>query len=106
MTDLYPLLSLGLIGCIWLAAFIQGARLYRTFLHKYPDVASKSIPFAFDELNHPEKLLFFFRRTSLTLLKSDVELWKLRQQMVFLLCLSLIVPLLCFAILGIVAIRS
>ncbi len=84
--------SMGLVFGVWLACFIQSHRLFYKFREKYPDVAGRDIPHAFETRENPEKLFYFFRRKSLELLRSDPELWGLRQQVKLLTILSIIVP--------------
>lgn len=90
MSEVYPLLAL--ILAVWLACFIQSHRLFYKFRAKYPQIAQRDIPHAFQTCEHPEKLLYFFRRKSWEVLRSNPELWGLRQQVLFLTILSLLIP--------------
>jgi hypothetical protein len=95
MSEVYPLLAL-ILG-VWLACFIQSHRLFYKFRAKYPDIAQRDIPYAFQTRENPEKLLYFLRRKSREVLRGDPELWGLRQQVKFLTVLSVIVPPVGFA---------
>lgn len=95
MSEVYPLLTL--IVVVWIACFIQSHRLFYKFRAKYPDIAKREIPHAFETRENPEKLLYFLRRKSLEVLRSDPELRGLRQQVKFLAILSVIVPPVGFA---------
>jgi hypothetical protein len=100
MSGWFPVVLLGVVACIWLAALYQSQKLYDAFVAKYPRQAIEHIPFAFSRTRHPEKLLFFLRRTSIPLLRADASLWKLRQRLKFLLILSLVVPVASFVLLA------
>lgn len=86
------LISACMIGYFVLGAFtmftswVLSHKLYYTFLARHPDVAHKEIPFAGQRVAHPEKLYFFFRREALPVLRSDPEVWRLRQQLKAALC--------------------
>ena len=97
LSQVYPLLTVILV--VWLACFIQSHRLFYKFRAKYPDIAQRDIPHAFETRENPEKLFYFFRRKSVEVLRGDPELWGLRQQVKFLTILSIIVPPVGFAFL-------
>jgi hypothetical protein len=84
---------------VWLACFIQSHRLFYKFRAKYPDIAQRDIPHAFETRENPEKLLYFLSRKSLELLRSDPELWGLRRQVKMLTILSIVIPPVGFAVL-------
>jgi hypothetical protein len=84
---------------VWLACFIQSHRLFYKFRAKHPDIAQRDIPRAFETCEDPGKLFYFLRRKSLEVLRSDPELWGLRQQVKVLTILSVIVPPVGFAFL-------
>jgi hypothetical protein len=83
---------LALVCAVWLACFIQSHRLFYKFREKYPDIAERDIPHAFETRENPEKLFYFSRRKSAEVLRDDPELWGLRQQVRLLTILSIIVP--------------
>src|SRR5262245_22544837 len=99
----YPILMAAAIVPLWIITLIQGQRLYRAFLNKYPREASELIPFAFTRMRHPEKLFFFFRRSSMPLLKRDAHLWRMWRGFVISLALLFAIPV-CFLVFG--AIRT
>jgi len=78
---------------------IQGGKLYRDFLARHPKEAGRLIPFAFSSTMHPEKVIFFLRKTSRPVLRADPNLWRLRQRVILLLLLSLLAPIACFVFL-------
>jgi uncharacterized membrane protein (DUF485 family) len=85
------------VALLWVATVVYGHRLRRHFVAKYPEVASKDIPYAFSHVAHPEKALFFLRRKARDVLRNDRELFKQRQRFVWLSVLSLIAPFAGFA---------
>lgn len=93
MNSLIPFILFIFTCCSFVAAAIQNAKLYRVFIAKHRVEAEKLIPFAFSPIRHPEKLLFFFRKSSLPLLRQDAEVWKQRQRLKLLLIISLILPI-------------
>jgi hypothetical protein len=90
MNEVYQFLALILV--VWFACFIQSHRLFYKFRAKYPEIAQREIPRAFETCEHPEKLLYFLRRKSREVLRNDPELWGLRQQVKFLTILSVLIP--------------
>ena len=90
MNEIYQFLALVL--AVWFACFIQSHRLFYKFRAKYPEIAQREIPRAFETCEHPEKLLYFLRHKSREVLKNDPELWGLRQQVKFLTILSVLIP--------------
>jgi hypothetical protein len=107
MSD-WPLFALFIFtGCSWIAFAFRTGKLYADFLNRYPREAEELIPSAFDpRTKHPEKIIFFFRRESLPLLKSDPHLWRLRQQVKFLLWLSILTPALAMVVCAFLALAS
>lgn len=95
-TAIYPL-TLFISTCLlWAFTVFYNMRIFRAFRKKYPDVAAREIPFAFDNSGHPEKAWFFFRRKAVEVLRGDPVLWPMRQRFLRLTLLSLILPLLGF----------
>jgi hypothetical protein len=81
-----------LVNVVWALTVYQSHRLGKLFIAKYPEVASREIPYAFSHVAHPEKAIFFWRRRAAQLLRSDRELWKERQRFLYLSAASLLVP--------------
>jgi hypothetical protein len=100
MNSTYPLIALALIAVVWVAAALQNRRLYHAFCQKHPLEAQRLIPAAFFTDQHPEQLFFFFRKTSLPILRADLDLWRLRQRLKVLLVLSACIPLACMGFLA------
>ena len=94
------------IAGVWVITIIQNVKLYKAFLAKYPQEAERAIPFAFSNTSHPEKLLFFFRKTSFPMLKADLDLWRQRQWLKLFLIISFLLPLVCFGFLALVALTE
>ncbi|HUJ10075.1 MAG TPA: hypothetical protein VL171_08620 [Verrucomicrobiae bacterium] len=90
MSEAYQFLALVLF--VWFACLIQSHRLFYKFRAKYPEIAQREIPRAFETYEHPEKLIYFLRPKSREVLRNDPELWWLRQQVKFLTILSVIMP--------------
>lgn len=87
-----PLVWFVSVALLWTVTVFYGHRLRRHFVAKYPETASKEIPYAFSHVAHPEKALYFFRTRARDFLRSDAELSKQRQWFVWLSMLSLIAP--------------
>jgi hypothetical protein len=103
MRAIFPTVLFFLVGITWVSTAIQGVKLYESFITKFPKEAQERIPYAFSRIRHPEKTIFFFRGDSITLLRGDPEVWKLRQRFKMLLSLSALVPLIGFLIIACVA---
>ena len=104
MSTYYPATFLVVVFGVWLALFIQSHRLFYSFRAKYPEIAKRDIPYAFEFSPTPEKFVYFFRHKSLDILQNDTELWSLRRQVKILTFLSIVVPPLGFGILVAVAV--
>ena len=82
-----------LTGVLWLIVAIQGHRLFFIFRKKYPEVARREIPSAFEVYGRdPERFLYFFRKKSSALIQQDETLWKLKRQIIVLGITSLALP--------------
>src|SRR6266540_5476003 len=106
MSNLYPVVFLIAIAGTWFLTAWQNHKLYRAFLAKYPKEAEKFVPFASSKTRHPEKVIFFFRRTSLPILKADSTLWKQRQRLKLLLIFSVLPPFACLVLLALRAVAE
>jgi hypothetical protein len=104
LSTYYPATFLVVVFGVWLALFIQSHRLFYSFRAKYPEIAKRDIPYAFEFSPTPEKFVYFFRHKSLDILQNDTELWSLRRQVKILTFLSIVVPPLGFGILVAVAV--
>lgn len=87
-------------GAIWALTAWQNSHLVRLFWQTFPHLAQRELP-GFGR--HPENTIFFFRRRTVELLRGDAALWRQRQRLLLLFALSVLVPLLGFAGIGIVA---
>ena len=82
-----------LTGLLWFIVFIQGSRLFFTFRKKYPEVAKKEIPYAFELYRRdPERVFYFFRKKSSALIQQDETLRKLKRQIIVFGIASLALP--------------
>ena len=106
MSMAWPISVMGLVSLIWVVSFVKGHKLFYRFRAKYPDLARKNIPYAFDSYAHPEKFFYFFRKRAMDVLKSDKELWDLRQKVKVLTILSFVVPLTVFLFLVLIAVLN
>ena len=105
MSAIYPLIFLLATAFVWLLTAWQNSRLVHLFWQRCPQIAQRELPGTLDP--HPEKTFFFFRRRAVEVLRGDEVLWRQRQRLLFLFALSVLVPMLGFASIGIVAyIRS
>lgn len=84
MSTVWAILGLVVWAALILATNIQGSRLLRMFRERYPQIAQREIPYAFDSWRHPEKAIFFFRRRAKDILQGDATLWRERQRFVAL----------------------
>jgi hypothetical protein len=103
MTAMLPVTIFLLVNTVWILTGVQSTKLFNLFKAKYPIEAQKRIPDAFSRSRHPEKSIFFFRKESLPLLKSGLELWRPRQRLKLLLLLSAFVPIVGFLIIAWIA---
>src|SRR5271169_5106529 len=95
-TLIYPLTLFIGTNVLWAFTALYGYRMFRAFRTRYPEIAAREIPFAFDRFRHPEKALFFFRHRAVELLRGDSMLWPMRQRFVLLSVLSISLPPLAF----------
>lgn len=94
-TEIIPIALFSLTGIIWLLLWIQSHRLLFKFRKKFPDIAERDIPYAFnDAIRHPEKFFYFIKKGNIEKLSKDIEIAKLRRQVVILFRMSYLVPLL------------
>ena len=81
--------------CGWvvlcIATAVQNSRLWRMFRARYPQIAEREIPFPFEQWRSAEKMIFFFRKRAVDVLRIDARLWRERQIFV-----SLVVVTVCF----------
>jgi len=84
MSAVWPILAMVVWATLILATNIQGGRLLRMFRERYPQIAQREIPYAFDNWRHPEKAMFFFRRRARDILQADADIWRERQRFVAL----------------------
>jgi len=104
MSAAFPIALFIVVATIWAAAVIVSWRLLALFLRRAGDDAD--IPAVLREPErHPEKLVFFFRRSTVPRLKAEPDLWRLRQVLAVLLVLGLVVPPVGFAGLFLVALN-
>ena len=68
------------------------------FRDRYTTIAARELPMAWDGLRDPEKVMFFFRKRAIAVLRPLPEIWKERQRFVALL----IVTLSCWVMVGVV----
>jgi hypothetical protein len=105
MTAIVPIVIFLVTMGLWIAMVERSHKLLNLFRDKCPKEAGERIPFAFSSCRHPEKLLFFLRKDSVPLLKRDPTIWRLRQQVRLLLCLSVLLPPLLFLLLFFMAVQ-
>src|SRR5215204_2709120 len=104
MSGIYPFALFCVTGFLWFVTWLCAHRLLHAFCDRFPLVAQREIPYAFDRgFAHPEKGIFFFRRRAAEVLRGDPLLWRQRQRFILLSTLSLLIPVLGFVSIGIVA---
>ena len=105
MIEAYAIVLFLGTGLVWFLTGWQNVRLFRAFRDRYPQVANQEIPFAFDDqMSHPEKAFFFYRKRAADLLRNEPSLWRLRRQFIRLSVLSIVVPVVGFLPLLIIAV--
>ena len=89
MSDLWPIV----VMCIWaafcIATVVQNSRLLRMFRDRYPTIAARELPMAWDGMRHPEKAIFFFRKRAIEVLRPLPDVWRERQRFVTLVVVTL-----------------
>ncbi len=104
MIDIYPIVLFCTIGGVWFCTAWSAGRLHNAFCGRFPLIAEEEIPHAFDpRFKTPEKLIFYFRRRAVELLRHEPKPWRKRQRFVLLCILSLAIPVLGFLGLAILA---
>lgn len=91
---------LAINGSLLLALAFVAQRLLHRFKMKYPDVATKEIPYVFEGIRHPEQFLYFYRQRAAEVLKDDDVLLNLRRQLFVLTWLAVAVPVLSLILLA------
>src|SRR5579862_2216150 len=69
MSNLWPILVIVVWGALCIATAIQNSRLLRVFRDRYPAIAARELPMAWDGWRHPEKAIFFFRKRAVEVLR-------------------------------------
>lgn len=83
-----------LCGVTAITVVIQLHRILFKFRKKYPEIASREIPYVFDDLHrHTEKGLYFYREKAIPVLKQDNELWEMRQRIILLTKVAFALPI-------------
>jgi hypothetical protein len=104
MSGVYPVILSCITAAVWFVTSWHAHRLLHAFCDRFPSVAQREIPYAFDRWSaHPEKAIFFFRRRAAEVLRGDPSLWRQRQRLILFTVLSLLIPVLGFLSLGVVA---
>lgn len=104
MSDIYSFTWFCVTGALWCVTVLYGHRLLHNFCARFPAVAQQEIPYAFDRwIAHPEKAIFFFRRSAAEVIRDDPSLWRQRRRFMFLVVLSLLIPVLGFLTIGVIA---
>jgi hypothetical protein len=93
----YPFTLFCATGALWFVTWLYAHRLLHRFCARFPEVAQREIPYAFDRsCAHPEKAIFFFRRRAAEVIRADPALWRERRRFIALSLLSVVFPLLWF----------
>lgn len=104
MSATIPVALFCITGLLWLATWLCAHRLLHLFCDRFPLIAQRELPYAFDRgFAHPEKVIFFLRRRAAEVLHGDPSLWRQRQRLIRLSALSLLVPMVGFVTIGVVA---
>jgi len=84
-----PLFLLFAYGGLCFAAVLCNQRLLRLFRMKRPDLVTRYLPEASNQLRHPRKLFFFLKPSTAKILADDQELLQLRTR---LICIIWCIP--------------
>jgi hypothetical protein len=102
MSVAVPITMFCVVGALWAATAIVNSRLLALFLQQTTDDADLP-PQLREPGRHPEKLFYFFRSTTTARLQAIPSLWRLRQTLATLLWLSVIAPVVGFALVLLIA---
>ena len=104
MSSIYLFTLFCTTAALWFITWLYAHRLLHSFCARFPVVAQREIPYAFDRwFAHPEKAIFFFRRRAAEILRNDPSLWRQRRTFIFLSVLSVLIPVLGVLTIGTVA---
>lgn len=81
-----------MVALLWATTIFRAHKLLSDFLAEYPEVASREIPYAFSHFAHPGKAAFFWRKSTVELLRNNSELWRRRQHLIYFSIASLVLP--------------
>jgi hypothetical protein len=84
MISCWPLQVMAVWTAFVIGTVMQSGRLLRRFRERYPQLAEREIPYSFDNLRHPEKTIYFFRKRAVETLRADPDLWREHQRFVVL----------------------
>ena len=99
-SEIVPLVIFISVAVLWLIMALQCTLVYIRFLRKCPEEALRYVtPFGYGSTKN---VTFLFRKESVALLRQHADLWKLRQRAVGLIVASVLWPILCMVVLGIV----
>jgi hypothetical protein len=105
MSAIYPFILLFATWTLWGITVWYSHRLLHAFCDRFPSVAQREIPYAFDRgFAHPEKAIFFFRRRAAEVTGADPTLSRQRRRFIGLAVASVVFPVLWFAPLFIFAV--
>lgn len=102
MSAAFPIALLAVVAAIWAATVVVNWRLLALFLRRAGDDAAVP-PLLRGSERHPEKLLYFFRNSTVPRLKAEPDLWRLRQVLAVLLVLGFVAPVVGFTLMCLVA---
>ena len=101
MINVLPVLLFIVVAAVWLCTGLINSRLTKVFVTKLPDAAREHLPVAFVRgVRDPEKMLFFLRRSSDAILTQDSDVWSLTKRFRLFIKLTIAVPVVGFAIVG------
>src|SRR5689334_17346776 len=107
MNGIYPFTLFCITGALWFVTWLCAHHLLHGFCTRFPAVAQREIPYAFDRwFPHPEKAIFFFRRRAAEVVRDDPSLWRQRQRLILLSVLSVLIPALGFLTIGVIALME
>lgn len=91
MTELFLTVIVSTLG-VWMVTWVVWYRVIKDFVRKFPKEAEEVLPYYGSFFAHQSGLFYIFRDDVKELMRSDEELWALRELAMILLILSILVP--------------
>ncbi len=83
-------------GAVWITLAIFSAQLISCFRKEYPEEAARNLPLP--GLRSPRLILFFLDKNTISLLRDNQRLQKMQRHFIWLVILSLFLPIILFLV--------